>query len=77
MSIEIRVAQLQDASAIQAIYALVVTDTAISFEEVPPTAEEIQQRIVATLRPYPYLHRHLPEGRLQARSVARCRLLAP
>lgn len=55
MSIEIRVAQLQDASAIQAIYAQVVTDTAISFEEVPPTAEEIQQRIVATLRSYPYL----------------------
>jgi phosphinothricin acetyltransferase len=55
MSIEIRTARLEDASAIQAIYAPVVTDTAISFEEVPPTAEEIGQRIAATLRAYPYL----------------------
>lgn len=55
MMIEIRVAQLEDAPAIQAIYAPVVTDTAISFEEVPPTAEEIGQRIASTLRAYPYL----------------------
>lgn len=55
MSIEIRKAHLEDASAIQAIYAPVVTDTAISFEEVPPTAEEMHQRMVATLRSYPYL----------------------
>lgn len=55
MTIEIRVAQPEDAPAIQAIYAPVVTDTAISFEEVPPTAEEIGQRIAATLRAYPYL----------------------
>ncbi|NWE38644.1 N-acetyltransferase family protein [Pseudomonas yamanorum] len=55
MSIEIRIAQFEDALAIQAIYAQVVTETAISFEEVPPTAEEIQQRIAMTLQTYPYL----------------------
>lgn len=55
MSIEIRKAHLEDASAIQAIYAPIVISTAISFEEVPPTAEEIEQRIAATLRTYPYL----------------------
>lgn len=47
--------QPEDAPAIQAIYARVVTDTASSFEEMPPTAEEIGQRIAATLRAYPYL----------------------
>ena len=47
--------QPEDAPAIQAIYARVVTDTASSFEEMPPTVEEIGQRIAATLRAYPYL----------------------
>ncbi|WP_339497153.1 arsinothricin resistance N-acetyltransferase ArsN1 family B [Pseudomonas sp. EA_15y_Pfl1_P101] len=55
MSFEIRVAQLEDASAIQAIYAPIVTGTAISFEEVPPSVGEIQKRITATLQTYPYL----------------------
>ena len=55
MSIEIRAARLGDAVAIQAIYASVVTGSAISFEEVPPSNEEIQQRIELTLRIYPYL----------------------
>ncbi|HBO6304399.1 TPA: N-acetyltransferase [Pseudomonas aeruginosa] len=55
MTIEIREARPEDAVAIQAIYAPVVTGTAISFEEVPPTVEEMRQRIVTTLRTYPYL----------------------
>jgi len=55
MSFEIRVAQLDDALTIQSIYAPIVTSTAISFEEVPPTVEEIQQRIAVTLQTYPYL----------------------
>lgn len=55
MSIEIRMAQVADALPIQAIYAPIVSRTAISFEEVPPTVEDIQQRIAATLRTYPYL----------------------
>lgn len=55
MSIEIRDARPEDAAAIQAIYAPVVTGTAISFEEVPPTIEEMRQRIITTLQTYPYL----------------------
>ena len=55
MSIEIRQARLQDAPAIQTIYAPIVTGTAISFEEVPPTVEEMQHRIATTLQTYPYL----------------------
>ncbi|MDF2643037.1 MAG: phosphinothricin N-acetyltransferase [Pseudomonas sp.] len=55
MSIEIRQARPEDASAIQAIYAPIVTGTAISFEEVPPTVEEMQHRIATTLQTYPYL----------------------
>lgn len=55
MPIEIREARPEDAPAIQAIYAPVVTGTAISFEEVPPTVEEMRQRIVTTLLTYPYL----------------------
>lgn len=55
MPIEVRVARPSDADAIQAIYAPVVVNTAISFEEVPPSADEIRQRIAATLETYPYL----------------------
>jgi L-amino acid N-acyltransferase YncA len=55
MTIDIRVARPADADAIQAIYAPVVADTAISFEETPPSADEMRQRVVATLENYPYL----------------------
>lgn len=55
MTIEIRKARPEDAAAIQAIYAPIVAGTAISFEEVPPSIEEMRQRIVTTLRTYPYL----------------------
>jgi L-amino acid N-acyltransferase YncA len=40
---------------LQAIYASIVRDTAISFELVPPTVEEIRQRIVKTLEHFPWL----------------------
>lgn len=55
MKIEIRVARPEDASEIQAIYAPVVSGTSISFEELPPSVEEMQQRIVSALATYPYL----------------------
>lgn len=55
MPIEVRQARPGDAPAVQAIYAPVVTSTAISFEEVPPSIEEMRQRIVTTLQTYPYL----------------------
>lgn len=53
IEIEIRTARLEDAAAIQAIYAPVVAETAISFEDAPPSVEEMQQRMAATLRTYP------------------------
>ncbi|HDS1679003.1 TPA: N-acetyltransferase [Pseudomonas putida] len=53
--IEIRIASSEDAVAIQAIYAPIVLHTAISFEEVAPSEEEMRQRIETTLHTYPYL----------------------
>lgn len=44
-SFAIRPAEAADATAVQAIYAPYVTDTVISFEEVPPTIEEMAARI--------------------------------
>jgi len=55
MPIEIRDAYPGDAPEVQAIYAPVVAGSAISFEEVPPTVEEMRQRITTTLHSYPYL----------------------
>ncbi|MBI0533586.1 arsinothricin resistance N-acetyltransferase ArsN1 family B [Sphingomonas sp. TX0522] len=51
----VRSANVADATAIQAIYAPVVESTAISFEEVPPSVAEMEHRIAATLKDYPYL----------------------
>ena len=51
----VRPARLGDAAAIQAIYAPIVADTAISFEIEPPSVAEMERRIVATLERYPYL----------------------
>jgi L-amino acid N-acyltransferase YncA len=45
----IRLAVPDDAAAVQAIYAPVVRDTAISFEAEPPSVEEMRRRIAATL----------------------------
>jgi L-amino acid N-acyltransferase YncA len=52
---QVRQATSRDAVQIQAIYAPVVANTAISFEEVPPDIAEIVRRIEATLPEYPYL----------------------
>lgn len=51
----IRPAVCDDAEAIAAIYAPYVTQTAVSFEYVAPTAEEIRRRMEKTLQRYPYL----------------------
>ncbi|MPY74803.1 MAG: GNAT family N-acetyltransferase [Alphaproteobacteria bacterium] len=51
----IRSAATADAAAMQAIYAPIVETTAISFEEIPPTVEEMAERVETTLRSYPYL----------------------
>ena len=55
MPIEIRSASVHDAAAIQRIYAPIVAETAVSFEDVPPTIEEMAERIAATLQTHPYL----------------------
>jgi phosphinothricin acetyltransferase len=55
MSIELRVARPDDAEEIQAIYAPIVQNTSISFEEVTPTVEDMRQRILTTLKTYPFL----------------------
>lgn len=55
MSLVLRSATEADAAAIQAIYAPIVRETAISFEMDPPTIEEMARRIRTTLERYPYL----------------------
>jgi phosphinothricin acetyltransferase len=55
MARRIRVATPADAGQIQAIYAPIVRDTAISFEYEPPTVDEMAQRIAGTLPTHPYL----------------------
>jgi len=51
----IRLATIDDAVAIQRIYAPIVRDTVISFELEPPTVEEIARRIAKTLPEFPWL----------------------
>ncbi|MCP8346655.1 GNAT family N-acetyltransferase [Pseudomonas sp. FBF18] len=53
--IEVRVARPEDAETIQSIYAPIVLNTAISFEEAVPNVAEICQRIAITPQTYPYL----------------------
>ena len=52
---KIRAANVADAEAIAAIYAPIVSETAISFEWTPPTVEEFGERIAKTLTKYPWL----------------------
>lgn len=51
----IRQATAQDARGIQAIYAPIVSETAISFETHPPTVAEMAKRISAIADRYPWL----------------------
>jgi len=51
----IRLATERDAEQVAAIYAPNVTDTVISFELEPPTADEMRRRIEVTLKRYPWL----------------------
>ena len=51
----IRVAAASDAREIAEIYAPIVTDTGISFEDEPPTTEEMAERISRTLKDFPWL----------------------
>lgn len=51
----LRIATPQDAQAVLDIYAPVVRDTAISFELVPPSLDEMRGRIATTLERLPWL----------------------
>jgi L-amino acid N-acyltransferase YncA len=51
----IRLATLEDAAAIQRIYAPIVRDTVISFELEAPDVAEIRRRIAKTLPDFPWL----------------------
>lgn len=52
---DVRQIVIGDAPSVQAIYAPYVTDTTVSFEEVPPDSMEVERRIAAILPRYPYL----------------------
>jgi phosphinothricin acetyltransferase len=54
LTVRIRQACVADAADIHRIYAPIVSETVISFEEVPPTVEEMERRIASTLMNYPY-----------------------
>src|SRR6266849_4526697 len=51
----IRMARAEDAEAIASIYRAIVATTAISFELVPPTVEEIKRRIFTNAQFAPWL----------------------
>jgi L-amino acid N-acyltransferase YncA len=51
----VRLAEVGDAAGVQAIYAPIVRDTAISFEVDPPSVEEMARRIASTLPRWPWL----------------------
>ena len=55
MSMVIRLARGDDAPAIAAIYTPYVSETPISFETVPPTADEMAGRLAKTLARFPWL----------------------
>lgn len=53
--LQIRNASLADAERITEIYADYVKNTAISFEYIPPDADEMRRRMAKTMLRYPYL----------------------
>lgn len=55
LDLRIRAATPRDAEAVAAIYAPIVSSTAISFELDPPSADEMRRRIEATLPALPWL----------------------
>ncbi len=55
MAFHLRVARLDDAAAIAAIYAPYVAETAISFEEVPPTPAVMYERMNSGIHLHPWL----------------------
>ncbi len=52
---KIRLAQIEDAEQISAIYSRYVLETPVSFESVPPSSVEMAARIAQILEMYPWL----------------------
>src|SRR5262245_38841772 len=55
MAIDIRLAQLDDAAGILAIYAPYCESSTVTFETVAPTCEEMAERIARISEAYPWL----------------------
>lgn len=53
--VTIRISKVEDADDCRTIYAPYVRDSAISFEESPPTESEFQERIRNKIESYPWL----------------------
>lgn len=52
--LDLRIATLDDAPSIAEIYRPYVRETAVTFEEEPPDADEVEARIGSTLETYPW-----------------------
>ena len=57
VTLTIRPVSPEDAEAIAAIYAPYVAETVVSFEEQPPTPDEMRERIAATTATHPWIRR--------------------
>ncbi len=53
--VRVRLARIEDAEELAAIYEPYVRKTAITFEYIPPTADEFAERMRKTMEFYPYL----------------------
>ena len=60
----IRIARVDDAAALHAIYAPIVETTVISFELEAPTIDEMARRIASTLERLPWLVSEDADGRV-------------
>ncbi len=54
-SVSLRYASAEDAEALRGIYSHYVANTAISYEYDVPTVSEFRNRIITTLKKYPYI----------------------
>lgn len=55
MTVEVRVATIEDAEQIQQIYAPYVENSAITFEYLAPDVDEIRRRMIEKMRKYPWI----------------------